>query len=889
MKILLTIPLLSLLLSCSKDLQKSHRHRTESENSLFGQNSSDQNAGTGTVLTPGGNDPFLTDATNSENNGAGRVMMEQWDGIPGNDIAALKSSKDFPHRPSSRMFLNRLETPANLGDNHGKRIRGYLHVTKSGGYVFYITGDNQSQFFLSTTEKPDQLSNQPLAGISDAQWTGLAEWEKYPGQTSAEVRLEAGKRYYFEVLNKDGTGNDGVAVGWKMPDGQIERPISGSHLSPFEIHPEYAATIPAAADLFKTLSRTHPRLVGSALDFTHLKRKISTDADYQRFFAVIKGTGSTSAARNPGPRERCDIEASGRKSADQLLTTLPCTRILTEGKPARLLHTSREVLRRVEILAMAYRVTGDQKYADRAILEMTAVADDAWGDWHEKHFLDTAEMTHALALGYDWLYDAMSVSDRDLVVAGIKKKGLAKGKLEYENKTFWTNAHHNWNVVCNSGLALGALAIADVEPEISKDILHKALTSVKESGSFLQYGPDGAYPEGIGYWGYATKYLAAYTSALESALGTDFGLGKAAGLSEAGRFPMAMYAPNSKVFNYADFGNDWRVDPAQEMHFLAQKYGRPEYAAFAKNHASVYGMLWFNPEYANAVLKGSLDQKFRKADIAILRTGTSNDDAYVGVKGGDNKAGHSHLDLGSFVYDAKGVRWAFDLGAEPYEKTTQYFDMKGGRWKYYRTRAEGQNTLVINPSQNPDQDPNASAGIEKFQSSTTEAFAILNLTDAYKPSKTSSVRRGLKLLKDSQSLVIQDEIVASQSSDIWWFMHTDRSTTITVKGSGTTAELKNGNKTLVARILSPSTARFSEPKDAKSLPSSPEIPKWTEEDAPDGVEPGTPQGDSNRGFKKLAIHLEGFSGGTITVLLTPLNNGESQPAIIPTVAELKDW
>jgi hypothetical protein len=51
----------------------------------------------------------------------------------------------------------------------------------------------------------------------------------------------------------------------------------------------------------------------------------------------------------------------------------------------------------------------------------------------------------------------------------------------------------------------------------------------------------------------------------------------------------------------------------------------------------------------------------------------------VAFKAGDNKANHSHLDLGSFVFDAAGVRWAMDLGADNYN-LPGYFGKQ--RWDY---------------------------------------------------------------------------------------------------------------------------------------------------------------------------------------------------------------
>ncbi|MFX4478063.1 heparinase II/III family protein, partial [Acinetobacter baumannii] len=72
---------------------------------------------------------------------------------------------------------------------------------------------------------------------------------------------------------------------------------------------------------------------------------------------------------------------------------------------------------------------------------------------------------------------------------------------------------------------------------------------------------------------------------------------------------------------------------------------------------------------------------------------------YFAMKGGDNTAHHGHLDLGTFVLDSDGVRWAIQPGMENYD-LPGYFDMKGGasapRWQYYRTRTAGQNTPLVN-------------------------------------------------------------------------------------------------------------------------------------------------------------------------------------------------
>ena len=105
--------------------------------------------------------------------------------------------------------------------------------------------------------------------------------------------------------------------------------------------------------------------------------------------------------------------------SDRVLETPPVTRTMI-GR--RLLHTSREALKRIFWLGYTYRVHGGEAYARRAIDEMVAVS--AFSDWNPSHFLDVGEMTMAVAIGYDWLYDRMTPLERQTVAQAIVDKGL---------------------------------------------------------------------------------------------------------------------------------------------------------------------------------------------------------------------------------------------------------------------------------------------------------------------------------------------------------------------------------------------------------------------------------------------------------------------------------
>jgi len=83
--------------------------------------------------------------------------------------------------------------------------------------------------------------------------------------------------------------------------------------------------------------------------------------------------------------------------------------------------------------------TNDVKYFNRAEKEMLAVS--AFSDWHPEHFLDVAEMTMAVSIGYDWLYNSLSAGSKELIKNAIIEKGL-KPSLDPKNNS-WLKVTHN--------------------------------------------------------------------------------------------------------------------------------------------------------------------------------------------------------------------------------------------------------------------------------------------------------------------------------------------------------------------------------------------------------------------------------------------------------------
>lgn len=118
------------------------------------------------------------------------------------------------------------------------------------------------------------------------------------------------------------------------------------------------------------------------------------------------------------------------RDADAVLKQEPVKRV-QEGMRMKGQHA---VEARVAALAAAYRLTGKPEYAERAKRELLAAA--AFENWNPSHFLDTAEMTLGVSLGYDWLYDTLDAGTRKTLCEAIREKGLRQALAK---TYFWTN------------------------------------------------------------------------------------------------------------------------------------------------------------------------------------------------------------------------------------------------------------------------------------------------------------------------------------------------------------------------------------------------------------------------------------------------------------------
>lgn len=480
----------------------------------------------------------------------------------------------------------------------------------------------------------------------------------------------------------------------------------------------------------------------------------------------------------------------------------------------RLLSVSREALRRLFFLSYSYRMTGDRKYLNRASSEIENIS--GFSDWNPSHFLDVAEMTMALAIGYDWLYDDLMPEVRQKAHAALRDKGLKPSLDASLNKGF-LNAKTNWSQVCHGGLAFGALALLKEEPELAQQILDRSAS--KMTIPMAEYGPDGAYPEGPGYWEYGTSFNALYLAAVEKYFETDYGLGAAPGFMQTGIYSQQVITPQLYSFSYADNNSGtslsstvlWfyskTTDPTllynQKMMMDANKNMKSDRILPA---AILWGAASNAPLHDPQIPAELFYLAGGPSPICVMRSAWDDPEAlYVGFKAGTPKVNHGHMDVGSFIFEADGVRWGIDLGSENYttieEHITGLFSMAqtSARWDVFRYNNWAHSTLTFNDGRKQ-QLVDGKAEFRSWSDAPQKMFAVSDLTPVYSDA-VAKVERGVAMVDKSYAMV-EDVITTKAGADtkVRWNM-TSGVTNAQLDQANQTIVMTKGEKKLYVKVV----------------------------------------------------------------------------------------
>ncbi len=503
--------------------------------------------------------------------------------------------------------------------------------------------------------------------------------------------------------------------------------------------------------------KSHPRLFLKKEDFVSLKENLKNNK----------------VAKNIS--DNIIIEA------DKILKLPPLER---KQIGRRLLEVSRESLRRIFYLSYAYQMTEDKKYASAAEREMLCSA--AFSDWNPPHFLDVAEMSLGMAIGYDWCFDTLSESAKKEISNAIIEKGL-NPSLKKIRSNWWLRSKGNWNQVCNASMFTAALAVYELDPNMAKNVMERSIATNQKA--FEVYAPDGVYPEGPTYWSYGTSFQIALIDMLRCAFGDSLDLENKEGFRKSAEFIVACQSPIGLQYNYSDnrstqFFSTSMIWFANETNNTSLIYPYTSYFKNALNgkgdvhHSILKNRLlpMYMPSISKINFKNIEDKSSNlwvgRGVIPVAMVKCKN--IYLGIKGGKARVSHGHMDAGSFVFDKNGERWICDSNYAHYheheKRGINLHDNKkpdGQKWKVLGYSPKSHACIIVNDKKF---DVNAIAQIVETYNSPNRLGVKIDLSKTLLGEVKSAFRTARVI--DSERLEIVDEIEAREDLDakvLWNF------------------------------------------------------------------------------------------------------------------------
>ncbi len=427
---------------------------------------------------------------------------------------------------------------------------------------------------------------------------------------------------------------------------------------------------------------------------------------------------------------------------------------------------AREAQTRVLSLLVRYGMTADRRYRAAALDYLRDIAGWeywSWIKWREGDptpnaifDLSYGENSATLALAYDWLAAELSSEERDLLVHTARTRALqpylARNGTPGEEMWYYRRADCNWNPVCNGGAGMLALALGDLAPESAR-VLELVEEGVRHYFEFLD--EDGAWPEGIGYWGYGHRYGYLYLLSHERATGRRHPLLERPGSRHTLRFPF-LFAPHGVATGFGDSNHFFPLPfiyAAAERYHLADVIAAvdrylpglppgleswPNTAELLLHHPGANPHVAAYPWPRVSVQKG--------VEWAYLADAWPEPTLYASVRGGTTDAPHTHQDLTSLWVVVGDEPLIVNVTEDDYLDTT----FSERRYELYEMSAASKNVMLVNgvglPRGRVETQTVAGPGWEGVRLDATALASVGSPVDLYARAVLSLGGRGLLVL-----------------------------------------------------------------------------------------------------------------------------------------------
>ena len=559
-----------------------------------------------------------------------------------------------------------------------------------------------------------------------------------------------------------------------------------------------------------------PRLFFTAENMTQFRQRIARNEDVRR--ARVK------------MRERAD-----RMLKDELVS-----REYSEGGTGQHGNYNRpsgQIARMGPTLGLAYRMTGDRRYAEKlrqALLHygtFSRWAGDAGHDppWHSE--LNTARFCFGYAVAYDCIYDFLSETDRRTIARSMVKLGIGPTLNDWvlgEKRIHALDSMgHNWWSVCVSMAGLAALSLLDDEPQ-AQPWVERVSDSFLEwfyySGNILQnkstnFDAEGAFYESVNYADYAlSEYLLfrlAYSNTYPDSRPPEIGL-----LEKAGDFFIDTCYPTSASMLSANFGDSkLTTDGARTLWLLsANGYQADEYRWYiGRTNPGLddpIALVCCRPEVTGSIPEDlPLSAIYSDIGWAVMRSSWADDATMLAVKSGF-AWNHAHPDSGSFILFHAGKPLIIDSGNCSYSRR-EYTS-------YYRQSKAHNVILHDGGAQNPEDCGGGDRGVV----TSGHVHNLLDLAgfryvlaDAAGPTSWRFSRNYRHFMWIDDAILIVDDVRAHEAGKLEWLLHYTES----VDKRGRDLLISNGPAQVLVRPLFPENVTLAEKKGLRDRDPDTEV------------------------------------------------------------------
>jgi hypothetical protein len=431
-------------------------------------------------------------------------------------------------------------------------------------------------------------------------------------------------------------------------------------------------------------------------------------------------------------------------------------------------------------LAFLYQMTGDEEYADRLC------ALDSW--INRAHYFEiiyprvwpynvkddqvvfslditSSQYAQKLAIVYDWIYPAVTKSQHDRIRGALLEKviTLVRGSYEYH---WWATAYKcNWSAICHSAIGMTALALLNEDPQLT-DVIAKSYEGVWNV--YENFGENGGWQEGRGYWSFAMDQSIYFDEALKRITSGEVNLFKH---KKIYRYPCD-FALFGLTAGFGDGGGE-PVGNSAVINKLIAETGSTSAAyyrqKFIKSSDGIFDLIWPVPN-VEPKEPTEFSKHFKGIDWVMMRKNFDPSTLTIACKAGMNDdPHHGHLDCGTFNLSWLGQYFIGEMKGSGYDE--RYFGEL--RWEYPKASSRGHNLVIVNGEEQveakyKDQPWKEGVGgkILEFQTNKTWDYVKIDPTNAYPGKEFKHWIRWIILDKENNFALVFDKINCAKGAEI---------------------------------------------------------------------------------------------------------------------------